>query len=1112
MADNNSRNLTANFTADTSGFSPKINELVQRLKTASQEFENNKTKIAALKAEMKNYQTELKRLENTSGPPTAEQAQQMQQLRERIAACATQLGTFNAAQRQLQADMNATNRELSEARDQFNGTGQAAATFGEVLKANIASEAILGTLRKTVDYLRQAAAYCYTVGSSFEASMSKVAAISLASTEELERLTAKAKELGATTKFTATEAAEAMSYMAMAGWKTEQMLQGIDGVIGLTAAAGGDLAATSDIVTDAITAFGLKAEDCAHFADILAAASSNANTSVALMGETFKYCAADAGSLGFSAEDTVTAIGLMASAGIKGTQAGTALRKLFTEMSGDLTLTSKEFGDITVKTANASGEMRPFIEIIKDLREEFSKLNDQEKTAAAKELVGQNAQTGFKTLMNASEEDFLKLTSAIQNCDGAAADMARTMSNNVQGAVTTMNSALEAVGNEVYDRFKGSLLDAVNVFTDMLGELNDDVKNGELGESVEDLGESFKNLAIEGAQVAKDILPSLVKVLTGAMNIISTFGTEIGSAVKAFIAFKGAMAIGSAITGLVNAFRTLAANIKTTDSVMKGLNATFNVSPIGLIATAISVATFAISEFAGHANKASESIGKLSQNTAEYKQKCDSLSDIAKQYEEISKSVDPDVDKTKSLKDIQDQLIQQFPDLAGKIDLVNGKYDEMSGRLQDVIDKTSETYRIQLNADLNKRKLAEIEEATKVFLHDDNITVTQEAVIKTDVELIKKQLADEYPDFAELINGTFDTHGDYITFKGNYDKRIEVMQKYYDILTEYQNGKYKGSNLETALSQEIANVEALRDGLVAAQNEFDNLNNKTVDSNETFTYDSSWYNKEQEEKYKREQAEKDAQEKALAAQHEKELKAAKELYDKEKQLADDMYSVGELAEAEYYAKLTELRDQYLEEKTHDWYVATAKIKSYQDQNLANQKAALAEAENVYKKTLAAIDAEIERHNRAKSDAEYEQKLADIEDRIKYGRLDEFEKYELEKERKRLEAEREEELFKRETADAKAAAQEVYNAQKALDNAAASTKEYTAELGSYTDALEAVSGVLSSVSDTLTAAANSSVVNNDNRTINQSVNATVSASNKTIDQLAQRILKMLTSKL
>ena len=170
------------------------------------------------------------------------------------------------------------------------------------------------------------------VGSDFEAGMSQVQAISGASGEELEKLKEKAKEMGASTKFSATESAEALNYMAMAGWKTEDMLGGIEGIMNLAAASGEDLATTSDIVTDALTAFGMSASDSTHFADILAAASSNANTNVSMMGETFKYVAPLAGSLGYSAEDTATAIGLMANAGIKGSQAGTSLRSIMTRL------------------------------------------------------------------------------------------------------------------------------------------------------------------------------------------------------------------------------------------------------------------------------------------------------------------------------------------------------------------------------------------------------------------------------------------------------------------------------------------------------------------------------------------------------------------------------------------------------------------------------------------------------------------------------------------------------------------------------------------------------------------------------------------------------------
>ena len=191
----------------------------------------------------------------------------------------------------------------------------------------------------------------------FDSAMSKVAAVSGATGSDLEALD-KAREMGEKTKFSASEAAEAMNYMAMAGWKTEDMLSGIEGVMNLAAASGEDLATTSDIVTDALTAFGLTAKDSGHFADILAAASSNANTNVSMMGETFKYCAPIAGALGFSAEDTAEAIGLMANAGIKGSQAGTSLRTIMNNLSGDVTICGSAIGEVTIATTNADGSMR----------------------------------------------------------------------------------------------------------------------------------------------------------------------------------------------------------------------------------------------------------------------------------------------------------------------------------------------------------------------------------------------------------------------------------------------------------------------------------------------------------------------------------------------------------------------------------------------------------------------------------------------------------------------------------------------------------------------------------------------------------------------------------
>ena len=246
----------------------------------------------------------------------------------------------------------------------------------------------------------------------FDSSMSNVAAISGATGEDIDKLRSKAREMGAQTKFSASEAADAMSYMAMAGWKTNDMLDGIDGVMNVAAASGEDLATTSDIVTDALTAFGLKAEDSGHFADILAAASSNANTNVSMMGETFKYAAPVAGALGFSAEDTAEAIGLMANAGIKSSQAGTSLRTIMTELAGAAKDEGLVIGDTTVAVTEADGSMRSLSDILADCRVAFDGLSESEQASTAKGIAGKNAMSGFLALMNASQDDVDKLSSA----------------------------------------------------------------------------------------------------------------------------------------------------------------------------------------------------------------------------------------------------------------------------------------------------------------------------------------------------------------------------------------------------------------------------------------------------------------------------------------------------------------------------------------------------------------------------------------------------------------------------------------------------------------------------------------------------------------------------
>jgi len=350
--------------------------------------------------------------------------------------------------------------------ESLKSTGDKVAGVGEKFLPVTAGVAALGTA-------------AVKTAADFDSSMSKVAAVSGATGKDFDDLKAKAREMGSKTKFSASEAAEAMNYMAMAGWKTEDMLSGIDGVMNLAAASGEDLATTSDIVTDALTAFGLSAQDSGHFADILAAASSNANTNVSMMGETFKYAAPIAGALGFSAEDTAEAIGLMANAGIKSSQAGTSLRTIMNNLTGDVKFTGAAFGEMEIATTNADGSMRDLSDILADCRGAFSQMSESEKAANAEALVGKNAMSGFLAIMNAGEGDVSKLSNAIANCDGTAEKMAGTMQDNLEGQLTILKSQLEELAisfGELLMPAVRAIVSGIQKFVDVLNKLPTGVK------------------------------------------------------------------------------------------------------------------------------------------------------------------------------------------------------------------------------------------------------------------------------------------------------------------------------------------------------------------------------------------------------------------------------------------------------------------------------------------------------------------------------------------------------------------------------------------------------------------------------------------------------------
>ena len=386
---------------------------------------------------------------------------------------------------------------------------------------DLAGDALKGLGEKALD----AAKYIVEVGSEFEAQMSKVEAISGASEEEVEKLRAAAEEMGRTTKFTATEAGEALEYMAMAGWKTDEMLDGLSGVMDLAAASGTDLGTTSDIVTDALTAFGKSAGESGRLADIMAAASSNANTNVEMMGETFKYAAPVAGALGYSMEDTAVAIGLMANAGIKASQAGTSIRTGLTRLVSPTKQAKEAMEAYGISVTDTDGNMLSFHDMMVQIREKLGGLDEAEQAAAASAIFGKQSMSGWLAVINASDEDFNNLTTSINNSDGAAKNMATTMQDNLQGKMTLFNSAMEGLGITLYNYFSGTLSEVVGFATGVINKISEVLtpQKTVLDEFIDDIAKANEQVqnSIQHAQDTVTNAETKVAELEGYKNEFS---------------------------------------------------------------------------------------------------------------------------------------------------------------------------------------------------------------------------------------------------------------------------------------------------------------------------------------------------------------------------------------------------------------------------------------------------------------------------------------------------------------------------------------------------------------------------------------------------------------
>ena len=697
--------------------------------------------------------------------------------------------------------------------------------------AAVIGVASVAAAKKTID-----------VGKSFEAGMSEVQAISGASGKDLEKLSAKAKQMGATTKFSATESATALKYMAMAGWKTNQMVSGLSGVMNLAAASGEDLGTVSDIVTDSMTAFGLKAKDSGHFADVLAKASSSSNTNVAMMGETFKYVAPLAGSMKYSIEDTATAVGLMANAGIKGSQAGTELRSILTRLVKPPKDAAAALSALGISTTKADGSMKPMRQTMAELREKFSRLTDSQKSQYAAAIAGQEAMSGLLAIVNASDSDFNKLQKAIDNSSGAAKKQADVMNNNLQGALYDLGSAAEAVGIGIYEDIKTPLTKAVGVGTKQLRILSNKLKKGGIKEivpkeainTVENLGK----VAMVAGKGGVKVLATSTKLLGDNMGVVIPLATSFMGAWAGVKVFNTASKGVTALTTAFSALKTMEqANAITLVAQQGGLTALQTV--VGIFTGKISLATVATGAFnaactalGGPVGLGVVAVGALVAGVAAYtltQKKAvteadryySSCTKLKKKQEEMAASIkslhkenQKNVDSARANGVQADQLYQKLTKLmnvehksAGtkaQIVSVVKQLNELLPGLNLEYDKEAD--KLNKSTSTIKKNIAALKEQAMAKAYQKGMESAASKVAKADIEnekAIKKktEATNKYNAAVEKMNQVTAkvNQGKITTSSDEYKKASNDLTKYYDaMMTANKAVEQSGKNLNAA--------------------------------------------------------------------------------------------------------------------------------------------------------------------------------------------------------------------------------------------------------------------------------------------------------------------------
>ena len=491
-------------------------------------------------------------------------------------------------------------QEITAAGSNMDDTGKKTVSLGDLIKSNLISTAIINGVKALANGLKSLATAAVGVGSDFESGMSQVAATMgitteeiAAGSEEFDKLQKAAKDAGATTQFSATQAAEALNYMALAGYDADKSIETLPTVLNLAAAGGMDLATASDMVTDSMSALGDTAGTTESFVDKMAKTSQKSNTSVQQLGEAILTVGGTAKNLAGGVDEMNTVLGIFADNGVKGAEGGTALRNVILSLTAPTDTAKKKMQELGLEVFDAEGNMRPLNDTFNDLNEILGTMTQGEQTEVLNEIFNKTDLKSVNALLANSGERFNELSGYISDCDGAAADMAATMNDNLQGKVTILKSGLEGLGIAAYEKFKTPLTNAVEKVTDVIGELQNDLTDGSLSGALEKIATGFGNLVEKASEIVAAVLPTLLEGLGWIADNGETIVSILAGIGAGFVAFKVATLI-NAVTTAMQGFKIATAAAQVVQALM---NATMAANPIILVVTLVAMLVAAIVGF-----------------------------------------------------------------------------------------------------------------------------------------------------------------------------------------------------------------------------------------------------------------------------------------------------------------------------------------------------------------------------------------------------------------------------------------------------------------------------------------------------------------------------------